>query len=503
MSALWQDTGPSIGFDEAAGLRPDVAVVGAGITGLATAALLARRGASVVVLEARGVGAVATGGTTAKLSLLQGDRLHRMLGLARPEAVHAFVAGSLAGQRWLLELLERQGAPAQRQPAVSYATTGEGADALARELDAARELGLAVEPGGADTLPFATAGALRLADQAQLQPMEVLAVLADELRALGGVIVRAAVRRVRASGGGVAIETEAGDWGAGAAVLATGAPVPARGTSTLLEAHRSYAAAYRVAGDVPPLPEVMALSVDAPLRSLRTALDADGRLVLVAGGPGHPVGRHPDPRRLIAELDSWVLAHWPGAQRTHVWSAQDYRTPDRLPWIGARAGSRGRVLLATGFDKWGMTSGAMSALALAGRLTGDEPDWSRTLRRRGATPAAIGRLAGTAVATVGADLRAWRDALGPEPSARATRSGPAPAEGDGRLGREGLRLVATSTVDGTTRSVSAFCPHIGALVQWNAQERSWDCSAHGSRFAPDGTRLEGPAPCALHALRAR
>ena len=70
------------------------------------------------------------------------------------------------------------------------------------------------------------------------------------------------------------------------------------------------------------------------------------------------------------------------------------------------------------------------------------------------------------------------------------------------MGREGFRLVATSTVEGATRRVSAHCPHVGALVQWNAQERSWDCSAHGSRFAPDGSRLEGPTACPLRALRA-
>jgi Rieske Fe-S protein len=37
------------------------------------------------------------------------------------------------------------------------------------------------------------------------------------------------------------------------------------------------------------------------------------------------------------------------------------------------------------------------------------------------------------------------------------------------------------------------CPHLGGVVRWNDQEQSWDCPVHGSRFAPDGTLLEGPA----------
>lgn len=495
MSSLWHAAGPSIALD-APGERDgfDVAVVGAGVTGLTTAAMLASRGARVVVLEAREVGAAATGGSTAKLSLLQGDRLHRILGLARRDAARAYVEGSLEGMRQLRAMLAGTDA-VQPRTAVSYANGPEGAEALEHELVAAAQLGLPVERGGAESLPFETAGALQLADQAQLHPMAMLAELAAQLRSHRGTVVRASVEHVRVRGRRVEVETDAGSWSAGVVVLATGSPVPARGTSALLSAHRSYAAAYRTAG---PLPEVMALSVDppsvdAPSRSLRTA-SVGGEELLIAGGPGHAVGRHDDPRRLVAELDEWVRALWPDAERTHVWSAQDYRTPDRLPWIGARPGSRGRVLLATGFDKWGMSSGAMSAVAIAGRISGDEPDWARSLRRRGTTTVAVGRLGGMLAATSKADAVAL---------ARTLRPAREPAEGEGALGRTGLRAVGTSTVDGTTRRVSARCPHAGFLVQWNAQERSWDCTAHGSRFAPDGTRLEGPTACPLKELAAQ
>ena len=66
-----------------------------------------------------------------------------------------------------------------------------------------------------------------------------------------------------------------GSWSAGVVVLATGSPVPARGTSALLSAHRSYAAAYRTAG---PLPEVMTEEVLSETFGLPLAVtEQDGR----------------------------------------------------------------------------------------------------------------------------------------------------------------------------------------------------------------------------------
>ena len=66
--------------------------------------------------------------------------------------------------------------------------------------------------------------------------------------------------------------------------------------------------------------------------------------------------------------------------------------------------------------------------------------------------------------------------------------------GEGAVVREGLALHAVSCDEhGQVRKCSAVCPHLGAVVQYNSAEKSWDCPAHGSRFERDGTVVNGPA----------
>ena len=68
------------------------------------------------------------------------------------------------------------------------------------------------------------------------------------------------------------------------------------------------------------------------------------------------------------------------------------------------------------------------------------------------------------------------------------------APGEGTVAHVGGKAVAAfRDDDGVLQTCSAVCTHLGCLVNFNPAERSWDCPCHGSRFAIDGSVIEGPA----------
>lgn len=481
MTSLWQSRAPVMPADEFIDHETrDIVVAGAGMTGLATAVMMARAGLTVTVIDAGDLGGVTTGASTAKISLLQGTRLSRIDDTMYPSVVSAYVAGQRSAADWILGVLDDAGVPFQRRSAFTYATTEDGALAVLREHEVASRHGLDVRSATDIGLPFATTAAVELPDQLQVDPLEVAAALIAELRGLGGrVVSHTRLLGARASAP-VLVRTDRGELHAGRLVLATGTPTLDRGLYfAKVSAHRSYSLAARVPEAPPP---GMYLSAESPARSVRGA----GELLIV-GGNGHPVGRRSSTADARDELSAWTRRYWPGAEIGWQWSAQDYTAPHHVPYVGALPRGRGRILLATGYEKWGMTGAVSAALTLTADVVGDHDEWMRVLRRRITMPRAIAEGLGANLAVGAWYMRGWTSAM-----VRRLPDSP-PSEGAGTVGRRGLAPAAVSTVDGVTCALSGVCPHLGAVVTWNDAERSWDCPAHGSRFAPDGSVIEGPA----------
>jgi glycine/D-amino acid oxidase-like deaminating enzyme/nitrite reductase/ring-hydroxylating ferredoxin subunit len=489
MRSLWMDRTLPLSTDTLPeDDRFDDVVVGAGITGLTVALLLARGGRRVGVVEAYRVGAGTTGRTTGKVSLLQGTKLSRILATQSHNVAQAYVEANRDGQEWLLGFCADHGAPVQTRDAVTYAAADDEMSRVRDEHDAALSLGLGVHWTDALDVPFPLVGATVLPDQAQFDPMDVLGALADQLRAHHGTIhegqrVVAVSRR-----GALTVTLDDGHvLRADNVVLATGVPTLDRGLYfAKVEPKRSYLLAFAGA-HVPP---AMYLSGSAVSRSIRGVPSGSAAPPLLVGGGGHAVGRVKSETDRVEELRHWAVQHFSGAVETHAWSAQDYTSHDGIPSVGKLPRGGGRIYLATGYDKWGLTNGVAAARSISGQILGSTPSWADALSHRVTRPRRATRILAINART---GLAASRSLL----SAETTKAPTHPREGSGTVGHAGILPVGKATVNGTTCSVLAVCTHLGGTLHWNDAENSWDCPLHGSRFAASGSVLEGPATQAL------
>ena len=459
--------------------RADVVVVGAGITGLATARLLIEDGASVIVVDAGPVCAGATGYTTAKVTSLHGLTYTQIASRFDEDRARGYGEANEAALAKIAHIVDRDGIDCgfERRAHVVYTTDPDNADAVVDEAELAARLGLPVAGDTTTDLPFEVAAAMRFDNQAQFHPREFCLGLVRALTASDGRVHTET--RARHIDDGVVV-TDHGELHADAVVIATHLPIKEMGGYfARTEAHRSYVIAVTVAGEHPG---DMYISTDEPTRSLRTA----GQHLLI-GGDGHRVGKPHDTTEHYRNLEGWAREHFDVTEVAHRWSAQDWAAADGLPYIGRMPG-HDNVYVATAFRKWGMTHGVVAAMVIADSIAGRDNPWLGVYDATRLAPkqslkaviednvGAVRHFIGDRLHREGADAL---DALGP---------------GDGTIVHiDGEAIAACRDDDGELMTVSAVCTHLGCLVTFNPAERSWDCPCHGSRFATDGTMLEGPA----------
>ena len=120
-------------------------------------------------------------------------------------------------------------------------------------------------------------------------------------------------------------------------------------------------------------------------------------------------------------------------------------TLDSIPYIGRYSKGWPNVYVATGFNKWGMTSSMVAASILTDLILKNESKYDKV--------------------------------FSPQRSMLH------------------LQLLVNSfeAVSNILRFTDKRCPHLGCKLNWNKQERSWDCPCHGSRFAENGKLLDNPA----------
>jgi glycine/D-amino acid oxidase-like deaminating enzyme/nitrite reductase/ring-hydroxylating ferredoxin subunit len=464
-------------------VEADVAVVGGGIAGLTAALLLKRGGARVAVLEAARVGSGVTGCTTAKISALQATVYSSIQSRHGTEVAATYAQASLAGVKRVAAIVAEEAIDCelQRRAAYTYAADDSERESVERELEHAARAGLPVTSAEPTDLPYRTYGAVCLPDQLQLHPVRYVQALAAAVEGDGSLVFEGSRAVGVTVGKPCIVSTASGELRAEQVVVATHYPILDRGLYfARLEPQRSYCIAATLSAGEPP--EGMSISAGSRTWSVRSYGEH-----LIVGGEGHPAGsRSATPERFDL-LEQFARKHWQINEVTHRWSAQDPVPYDHLPMIGPYHPRSSRLWVTTGYMKWGLATATFGAMLLADLIAGRENTWAATV-----SPNRLSLTSTHEIVKLGAkftgDFIVDRLRLPQARNVDSIAAGQARILPDG-TGKKGVYR----DLDRKLHAVSLRCTHLGCLLRFNAAEHSWDCPCHGSRFAPDGTVLEGPA----------
>ncbi len=455
-------------------IRCSCLVIGGGLCGVLTAYLLGKRGIDTVLIEKERLGCGKTAGTTAKATLCHGTLLSRIWKSHGREGAMHYTEANRHGLRLLRELLP-DGGEETAQTADFFLYSNHGERRIAEEYRCLRECGVdcTMFRGQAEDfeLPRPPKSGIRLREQLHLHPLLAIRTVARRTSAAMYEMTEG-VSAAKTKEGHIVRTAKGHIIRAKTVVITANYPVLVPQNLNFLKLYRetTYAAAF---SGTPALGN-MYYGIDGG-----HAYRSHGDTLIVSGERYRTASPENAPDRLVDEAKRL----FPRAEVTAQWSNNDCYTHDGIPYVG-KAGDG--ILLAAGFNGWGMTNAASAALMLSYLAAGEVPlhaalfSPKRNLLKGGGS--SLLRHAEISAAGMMQNLTV------PDKTAAELRPGCAAI-----VSHNGQRAGAYRDDSGKLHLVKVKCPHLHCSLEWNPAAKTWDCPCHGSRFSPDGVCISEPA----------
>lgn len=430
MDSIWSQTTSAPKFpDLKKDVQTEVLIIGGGLTGILCAYLLHRDKVPYILAEADRIGSGTTKNTTAKLTCQHGVFYRDLVRKFGREPARLYMEANEKALDMLLTLAGKADCDLERKAAYVYSL--DDYDKIAEEYKALTAAGFPCTMTQETPLPFSVAAALRYDNQAQFHPLKFLYEISQGLH----IYENTRIVEISSQNGMHTATFSGGKISARKVIVATHFPFMNKygGYFLKMYQHRSYLIALENA------PDVNGMYVDEDKKGMTFRNDKD---LLFVGGGGHRTGKSGGN---WAELERFAHRNFPGAQVKYRWAAQDCMSLDGIPYIGRYSPSLPGIYVASGFNKWGMTSAMVAATLLTDAISGRKNPYSSIFAPD-------------------------RSVMHPQLIANGAES-----------------------VMGLLTPRRKRCPHMGCALKWNSAEHSWDCPCHGSRFSEEGQLIDNPA----------
>lgn len=468
--SIWEK---NIEFEEREALKEsiktEVAVIGGGMAGILIADRLQTQGKKVIILEADRIASGQTKNTTAKITAQHNNIYSKIANFSGLENAKIYAKANMRAVEWFRKTVEERKIDCDFEIKDAFIYSDREQE-LREEEQICRKIGLDAEYTPVCDLPFETAGAVRLSSQAQFNPLKFINKIAENLT----VFEKTRVEKIKGNTlycGKFKVEAEK-------IVFACHYPFvnfPGFYFAKMYQ-QRSY---------------VLALETEEKIDGMYIGTKEDdfsfrsyGNVILL-GGAQHRAGENFSGDK-YETLRIAAKEMFPEAKEVASWSAQDCITADGVPYIGRFSKNNDNIYVATGFGKWGMTTSAVSAEIITDLIIKGKSYAEKMFSpSRFSLKAAGGILDETLHSAKGLIKQLI---CIPQSRIEDIKIG----EGKAIL-YEGRRVGVFRESEEKYYFVKLKCPHLGCRLEWNQDEKSWDCPCHSSRFDYKGKLINGPA----------
>lgn len=426
MLSVWSDNSSLPSFPTLNGdKKTDVLIIGGGIAGVLCAYKLTKSGVNCILLEADRICRGVTQNTTAKITSQHGFIYEKLINKFGVEKAQMYLQANESALSEYRKLAEKIPCDFETRDNAVYSV--QSREKAEKEMRALIKLGVKAEFNDTIPVPVEIAGAVRFKNQAQFNPLKLLSKLSQKLT----IYEHTKVFEIRDN----CAYTAGGKVEAKQFVVATHFPFMNKygGYFLKLFQERSYVLALENG------PQIDGMYVDEAPKGMSFRNYGD---YLLIGGGDHRTGKQGGD---YGVLRTFAKTHYPNCPEKYAWATQDCMSLDGVPYIGRYSKSLPNIYVATGFNKWGMTTSMAAAQILCDMITGRENDCAEVF-----SPS--------------------RSILTPQ-----------------------LAINGVETVTSLLTISKKRCPHMGCALKWNSSEHTWDCPCHGSRFTEEGKLIENPA----------
>ena len=426
MDSIWTRSEKLPSFPQLQGdTKTEVLIVGGGMAGILCAYFLQEQGIDYILVEDRTICSGVTKNTTAKITSQHGLIYHKLVKDIGIEKAALYLKANQEALQTYKELC--QNIKCNFETKQSYVYSLDDPWEIEQELSALGEVRFEAHFSKAEELPFKVAGAVCFEHQAQFHPLKFIASIAKDLKIYEHTFVKELKEKIAV--------TNQGKISFQKAIFTTHFPIDNKYGMYFLKMyqHRSYVIVLKNA----PILEGMYVDERDNGLSFRNYSNC-----LLLGGGSHRTGKKGGN---WSELRDFANKYYSEAKEIAFWATQDCMSLDRMPYIGQYSKFKKNYYVATGFNKWGMTSSMVAARILTDLITGKENAYAEIFNPS-------------------------RSMLKPQLFIN--------------MGESALNLMVFN---------QKRCPHMGCALKWNEAEKSWDCPCHGSRFDEDGGVIDNPA----------